>query len=412
MANDTQKFDDTLIGRESRESAYRTWSERAVIVGFNAETESYDIVITTEKTLGDNIRSLNRTIRSVKAVIDPNTDIFLPGESVIVGYVDDRREHPVIVGLGDSSGHTCIKVTLGVTSTTPTVEGPVAPSISEPEFNIFFPLGITCLDPNVLGESGPAGGTCTIDCSVADPEIRFTAQFGQPPYTWTLPVEGHAGCTFRGVVGIGEPTPDGVNNSRLVVTRPDSSTLMDDSYKLEFDVGWCKRDFLFNPIRPDPRCIGEGSGPGATCLASNDRCCVLDVNGTLCITKIFTCEDEPNASNCGSGCTNEFPAGRPAEVIAIAPAFFFNPDCAYTFGWWVGTEWPGVSPNTPNSCPDIENKLVTSNTVTDVRSEATKAAGCCPCKLAYNGLIVTVTDSQNTSISVTVTVAGTLPVDQ
>ena len=58
MANDNQNFDDTFIGRENRKSNYRTWSERAVVVGFNAESQTYDIVITTEKTLGNNIRTI------------------------------------------------------------------------------------------------------------------------------------------------------------------------------------------------------------------------------------------------------------------------------------------------------------------------------------------------------------------
>ncbi len=130
-------FDDTLIGRENRGSNYRTWSERAVVVGYNTETQAYDIVITTEKTLGNNIRTLNRVIRKVRAVTRTSLRTFLPGESIIVGYVDDRREHPIIVGLDDSSGHTCVKVTLGISSTTPTIEGPTAPSLVDPIFNIF-----------------------------------------------------------------------------------------------------------------------------------------------------------------------------------------------------------------------------------------------------------------------------------
>jgi len=78
----SHNFDDTLIGREERESNYRKWSERAVVVGFNAETQSYDVVITTEKTLGNDLRTLNRVIRNVKATLSTDVKTYLPGDSI------------------------------------------------------------------------------------------------------------------------------------------------------------------------------------------------------------------------------------------------------------------------------------------------------------------------------------------
>ncbi len=197
MANDNQNFDDTLIGRENRESNYRTWSERAVIVGFNAESQTYDIVITTEKTLGNNIRTLNRVIRQVKAIIDPNTDIFLPGESIIVGYVDDRREHPIIVGLGDSSDHNCVKVTLGIISTVPTIEGTTAPSLADP---VFTPT--PCRSGDFLEDSLTGSTiTLTLNCSSLDITGCFEAEVEAPSgcgcgvYDWSLS-GGGAGFTI------------------------------------------------------------------------------------------------------------------------------------------------------------------------------------------------------------------------
>ena len=109
------QFENTVIGRESKKSKYTKWSERAVVVGYNSENQSYDIVITTERLVGDNKRTLNRTIRRVKTTFPPDVGTFLPGEPVLVGYVDDKREHPLILGAGDNVIQTPVKVTLGST---------------------------------------------------------------------------------------------------------------------------------------------------------------------------------------------------------------------------------------------------------------------------------------------------------
>jgi len=382
MASHNQNFDDTLIGRESRESDYRTWSERAVIVGFNAETESYDIVITTEKTLGDNIRSLNRTIRNVKAVIDPNTDIFLPGESVIVGYVDDRREHPVIVGLGDSSGHTCIKVTLGVTSTTPTIEGPTAPSIEEPEFNVFFPMSLSCLDPNVLGSEGsstiPTGSTngeCNIDCSASEPEIRLTAINGKPPYTWTLPLMGPAGCSYGGVDGpsFGEPVPDDANNRRLVITTPEN-----------------------NPILL--------TQPAYNLLGHRDFDC-LPAGGSTGVEWPIRCDEKELVIAFVTSVGNCYGAEAGSDPCSAFVCFTGDPD-------FFTIACPTALPQGPciggNILPHLDAiGLATAKTfmfIQDVRTPAMLSGGCCPCTLAFGGLMVTVADADNVMITVTMVV--------
>ena len=57
------------------------------------------------------------------------------------------------------------------------------------------------------------------------------------------------------------------------------------------------------------------------------------------------------------------------------------------------------------ACEDIENKIITSPIVVDVRSQALKdSGGCCPCKLAFEGLVVTVTDAEGTLVSTAITV--------
>jgi len=101
---------DTFDGDQNRRDKYKQWSERAVVVGFNAKTQAYDIVVTTERLTGANKRTLNRTIRQVKS-LTPNTE-FSPGDSVLIGYEADQREHPIVLGQGDNFVQTPVKVTL------------------------------------------------------------------------------------------------------------------------------------------------------------------------------------------------------------------------------------------------------------------------------------------------------------
>jgi len=378
-------FDDTLIGRENRKSNYRTWSERAVVIGFNDEEESYDIVITTEKTLGNNLRSLNRTIRKVKAVVRPSVRTYLPGESILVGYVDDRREHPIIIGLGDSSGHTCIKVTLGVTSTTPTIEGPAAPSVEDPEFNVFFSMSLTCFDPNGSDGSstiaaGSTNGECTIDCSASEPEIRFTVINGKSSYTWTLPLMGPAGCSFGGVGGpsLGPPTPDGVNDSRLVVTGPDN-------------VGGAGVAAFEDSTRTGA-CTTHG-GDLSPCVAQPVGCkftkCCIEQGGRTFIER---------------DCNDDFVAGSFSDAGPPSPSVEYiesnNAEsiaCAAATGWIFTPDVGGIS-------QALIDRLAPTISV-DVRSQAMIDGGCCPCGLAFAGLLVTVSDSADTMITITIELA-------
>jgi len=130
-------FENTFVGRENRKSKYTKWSERAVVVGYNSENQSYDIVITTERLVGANKRTLNKTIRRVKSIFPSDVDIFLPGTAVLVGYISDKREHPVILGQGDNVVQTPSKVTLGPTLN---VEGEASEELVDPEFTPAVPF--------------------------------------------------------------------------------------------------------------------------------------------------------------------------------------------------------------------------------------------------------------------------------
>ncbi len=106
-------FEKAFGGDDDREQTYRKWSERAIIVGFNSSNGTYSIEVTTAKLEGNNKRSLNRVIRQVKSLIAPSVKQFTAGDSVLIGYADDKREHPIILGAGDHIQQKPRKIELG-----------------------------------------------------------------------------------------------------------------------------------------------------------------------------------------------------------------------------------------------------------------------------------------------------------
>lgn len=220
------RIDEALVGREQREDNYRKWSERAVIVGYNSENQSYDIVVTTERLVGANKRTLNKTIRRVKSILDSTVRVFLPGEAVTIGYLSDKREHPVILGLGDNVVQTPSKVTLGPTLNVESLE----PSpIEEPIFE-----QTPCIGSIVDSITGSTQAL-TIDCGSLD--IDGCARvFAQAPtncgcgvYEWTG-AGGLAGLTIsdegQDCTGVGLTTtlcPFGSGNSQLKICPPTNS---------------------------------------------------------------------------------------------------------------------------------------------------------------------------------------------
>ena len=116
-------FDDKFIGDVNRRSDYTKWSERAIVVGYNGDTQTYDIVITTERLAGVSKRTLNKTIRNVKSTIPASSLTFSPGDAVLIGYVSDQREHPIIIGGGGNVVQEAAIVTIGGATSENEIEG-------------------------------------------------------------------------------------------------------------------------------------------------------------------------------------------------------------------------------------------------------------------------------------------------
>jgi len=219
------QFSNTFIGRESRKSKYTKWSERAVVVGYNSENQSYDIVITTERLVGANKRTLNKTIRRVKSIFPSDVDTFLPGTAVLVGYISDKREHPVILGQGDNVIQTPSKVTLGPTLN---VESPPEnPSPLEPVELTPTPCTGFLFD-SVTGSTT----TLTLDCTTLDIGGCFTTNAIAPSncgcgaYEYSLSggLVGSTNCDIGqapiAVVSTTLLCPDGPGDSVLTICPP------------------------------------------------------------------------------------------------------------------------------------------------------------------------------------------------
>jgi len=114
-------FDDLFTESDLRGANYTQWSERAIIVGYNGDTQTYDVVISTERLAGVSKRTLNKTIRNVKSTVPGELATFSPGDLVLVGYINDAREHPIIIGGGGTVVQEPAIVTIG--SGTSEVEG-------------------------------------------------------------------------------------------------------------------------------------------------------------------------------------------------------------------------------------------------------------------------------------------------
>ncbi len=368
MANDNQNFDDTFIGRENRKSNYRTWSERAVVVGFNAESQTYDIVITTEKTLGNNIRTLNRVIRQVRASIEPQIRTFLPGESIIVGYVDDRREHPIIVGLGDSSDHNCVKVTLGISSTIgPTIEGITAPSLADPVFTRTPCTSGDFLEDSLTGSTT----TLTLDCSSLDITGCFEAEVEAPSgcgcgvYDWSLS-GGLAGFTISNDGALAQAVGTTITiaplndaGSRIKICPPTNSGGFPGVTAFHH----------FNWHQCTPSGSNKVSWGEFDCDGDEIQCRDLLQNGP-----------NYNASTCAPCLLSPCNAGsgHPDTMPAI-----FHGDCPL-----------------PTICPTALFDFV----ICDSRSQAMLDANCTPCRLMMSKSILTAEDACGKMLSIEIQV--------
>ncbi len=334
-------FDDKFIADKQRKSDYRKWSERAIVVGFNGDTQTYDIVITTERLAGASKRTLNKTIRNIKSTIPGNSLTFSPGDAVLVGYVEDKREHPIIIGGGGNVVQEAAVVTIGSITSENEVEGGSEELTGEEGFALSLPLAILCPSNAV------AGLTCSINCAATTPNIKFVASNGARPYTWLIS-DAPEGCSFVTVVS-------GPGNSNFSVSPIANSFTGGPA----FDRIW------------------------GTCLDGFDgTTCTGGLKRVRLFTRTHDCDDEPDI------------------LCQLSLSFADSVGCfdllslCDTINVCVNDSLPLLF------CEDQPEDNFLLNC--DRRTAAMKSGGCCPCTNLFQGAVVTLTDAEGTLISETI----------
>ncbi len=417
-------FDDKFIGERERQSDYRKWSERAIIVGFNGDTQTYDIVITIERLAGVSKRTLNKTIRNVKSTIPASTVTFSPGDSVLVGYVSEKREHPIIIGGGGTVVQDAAVVTIG--GATSEVEGGGSELEGSENFATIEPLSIF---DSVTGSSQ----TLLLDCA-EDPTgldngfFTHVAQAAGGVSGKVFTISTLEGCdiptqTLGNLFKIKPPSTSGsgiayvqmVHQLRcLTVPLFQSPILGCDTVQ---DTGFCPG---FNNPSPPAGCVENecpiGAGRVGCCLdggvtfgPSPTFTPTYFVNNASVVYTVRRCSDSIafslTSDNQGQVCAD-------APVIAPTDALGKCGSCGPSTGLTATSacnrlgDLPLPDGPAPGSVSPLAQQLDKKNwgLICDARSQTTKDTGtCCPCSL-LSGLIVTVTDSVGQNVSIIISV--------
>jgi len=387
-------FENTFVGRESRKTKYTKWSERAVVVGYNSENQSYDIVVTTERLVGANKRTLNKTIRRVKSIFPSDVDTFLPGTAILVGYISDKREHPVILGQGDNVVQTPAKVTLGSTLN---VEGATSVELTPPE-ELFTPLNCTGFLVDTLTGSTT---TLTLDCDDLDASGCFKANVEAPincgcgVFEWSMS-GGLAGVTIGDGAAISQVAtlnPFGAGDFALKICPPTSNTSVSGSAWKVIAANSTARSSDSCPP-PDNVCECTASRTIGECTAGCDDVIFSVVPGA-CVVGV----------NNAPGCTADVPCASAVVVchvnsLAKLACCDGEPLNETPCGPFRCQDFGGVGPSA--ICLAAQQTGV--GTFCDLRTESMINQGCAPCRLLMRDQIVTATDACGRIISLEVNV--------
>lgn len=91
-----QQFTDALRVNKVRTHEYRRWSDRATVLSYDSSTDSYSITL----SIGSNDMDTAQTFEGVRAIVPADVRQLTPGTVVAIGYLQERREQPIIMGVG------------------------------------------------------------------------------------------------------------------------------------------------------------------------------------------------------------------------------------------------------------------------------------------------------------------------
>jgi len=303
----------------------------------------------------------------------------LPGEAVSVGYVDDKREHPIILGIGDNVVQTPAKVTLGPTLNVEGENNTLTDPTEDPGF-----LPLNCEDFLTDSLTGSTT-TLTVDCSTLDITGCFRAQIEAPSdcgcgvYDWSLS-GGLVGFTTSNdgllatAVGLTITlAPFGVGNSQLKICPPiNVPTVLGLAYTKQAYTQGCGH------------VSGAAHAGGVThCRFGCDDVRFVCSNSTLGSKIVNMFLGGPTDCSGGDNCNNHFghcnfsnPANCPSNISPHR-----NIDCARI------------------SLGNINDGIEQFGIVNDFRTQQMKDDGCAPCKGLLADSIITATDACGRIIS-------------
>jgi hypothetical protein len=354
-----------LFQNKDRTSVYRRWSEKATITKYDTDTDSYNIIVSTQN-VSSAVQKVDRTIRGVKSVIPTSVHQFKPGDSVLIGYVFERRESPIILGLRTNASSSVLGGSVDPTNIVPLcdlrcfVETPDGDTRVASEF-INFP----CTDP---GSAGTGSLSFRVECAV-----------GEPQWAWNK----NSACTtagcFASAMSIGE------GNTRFTITK-NVCTHSFGSTVASYVIFSCFR-------------IDDGPAVCTSGCTLRYYNCSGGLIGSL--TKSFLCIF-------GGNCTTDQPAGPAADCCTNPADGLFPVTGTLATGGQEDTEVTGRIPACGNepfdptlttlALSETCGWFVVETSGTNLELETTsdtidsmRSGGCCPCSLV-DGTTVTVTD--------------------
>lgn len=337
---------------QGRESDYRQWSERATISGYNAATQSYEIVVTAVGPTGVEISSTNRTLRQVKSLFPTDVAVFNPGDSVLIGYVSEKKEHPIILGLGDSRPST---------GSTPQITLPTASDGSGNSKRV-----------GGAGSQGAGGNTAT------RPDNKTPVS----PIQITDP---QTGSTSRWDIDCSRITSD--RHVPLPSQPVVSGAVGSVTWSITGSTGVTISGHGANGIQADIQLPNNAFTPGTAYIRQVRNCqgCVgaVCVNVNPVVTQQYNCVDEPYLS-CAT-------AWAGANCSSIVPAIY-NECC------------PGpICTDGSLHCPGF---LGTDGVICfrDTRTTPMLNLGCMPCRIAMEGSSITARDAAGNLVTVPINV--------
>lgn len=372
-------FHQSISSSKDRTHTYKRWSEKASILAFNEDTETYDIVITTITYTGTSsaVNKVNRTVRNVRSIIPTIVYTFKPGEIVLIGYISERRESPVIMGLKAAKTNKIINSSINIGNDTPLAQKCALQVLyrqaGEEDQDVTF-------EEALLAE-------CSEFSSLGTTEINLRAKCAVGKITWDWSVPG---CTFADGTTAWQTSNQGLNNTDVRFYKapgngPSLTRICYDQVSCvrfrDFGSGSCRSLSDVKYFNAAGTNIGGNScacsfgGTCASCAAVSCSCCTAFA---------------PSCPECGydiSSCADSDASIPQLSVSGGDPVGF-----AYQLGF-SGYEFEG------GFLDDV---------LTAEEQEENKSNGCCVCPVADRS-ILSLTDEGGNSWSIVVRIQNEDP---